>query len=93
MARSGSLRPGTMAAVLGMETEALQACLYSWDGEGQVVIANDNCPGQTVISGDIDAVQAVSAKLQELGSQASFASECERSVSLAVDGRECGGDG
>jgi len=40
---------GAMAAVLGLERDALQAVLDQVDDI--VVIANDNCPGQLVISG------------------------------------------
>ncbi len=46
--------PGAMAAVLGLENEDLQAvCDEASRQTGQpLVIANDNCPGQLVISGD-----------------------------------------
>lgn len=54
MARAGEQRPGTMAAVLGMERDDLDAICKSTPGN--VVIANDNCPGQLVISGDVEAV-------------------------------------
>jgi [acyl-carrier-protein] S-malonyltransferase len=54
MARSGSQRPGTMAAVLGLGKEDLEvACA---EAGGVVVVANDNCPGQLVISGEVEAV-------------------------------------
>jgi len=67
MASAGSLRPGTMAAVLGLDREAIQAVL---DGvEGTVVIANDNCPGQLVISGEVEAVGAASAQLTAAGAK------------------------
>lgn len=69
MARAGSLRPGTMAAVLGMDRDSVETALKSVDGFGTVVVANDNCPGQLVISGDIDAVQAASATLKERGAK------------------------
>lgn len=54
MAEAGAKRPGTMAAVLGLEREQLEAICAGV--EGVVVIANDNCPGQLVISGEIEAV-------------------------------------
>lgn len=54
MAASGAERPGTMAAVLGLDREPLEAVLATIDGV--VVVANDNCPGQLVISGEVDAV-------------------------------------
>jgi [acyl-carrier-protein] S-malonyltransferase len=57
MAASGGERKGTMAAVLGLEREALEhVCAEASEAHSQVVVANDNCPGQLVISGDVDAV-------------------------------------
>jgi len=67
MARSGNLRAGTMAAVLGLERAALtSACAEASAEDSVVVIANDNCPGQLVVSGDTSAV----SRLQELASAA-----------------------
>jgi len=65
MASAGDQRPGTMAAVLGLEREELEAVCRVVDGT--CVIANDNCPGQLVISGDVNAVQAASALAVERG--------------------------
>lgn len=56
MAESGNSNPGTMAAVLGLSREVLDKLCDSV--EGVVVVANDNCPGQLVISGEVDAVEA-----------------------------------
>lgn len=50
----GKAGAGTMAAVLGLERDALQAVCEQ--AGGTVVIANDNCPGQLVISGEHAAV-------------------------------------
>jgi [acyl-carrier-protein] S-malonyltransferase len=68
MARAGNLRPGTMAAVLGMDRSELEAALKEVPN-GTVVVANDNCPGQLVISGDVDAVHAATALLPEKGAK------------------------
>lgn len=58
---------GGMAAVLGMEQAVVeQACEQT---DGIVTIANYNCPGQLVISGELAAVQAASEKLKELGAR------------------------
>ncbi len=58
---------GTMAAVLGLEAEVLrEVCKASG---GVVVIANDNCPGQLVISGEIAAVADASARATEAGAK------------------------
>jgi [acyl-carrier-protein] S-malonyltransferase len=70
MARSGNLRKGTMAAVLGLERDALeQICRRASAAEEVVVIANDNCPGQLVISGDVEAVGRASAEAQAQGAK------------------------
>ncbi|MBV6458463.1 MAG: Malonyl CoA-acyl carrier protein transacylase [Fimbriimonadaceae bacterium] len=69
MAGSGATRRGTMAAVLGLEVDAIEEVCAAVAGTGVVVIANDNCPGQIVISGDYDAVQAASAMLAEKGAK------------------------
>ncbi len=56
MKAAGDERPGGMAAVIGLDTETLaQVCRDAANG-GVAVVANDNCPGQTVISGDVDAL-------------------------------------
>ena len=68
MAGAGKDRPGTMAAVIGLDAEELQHAV-NLAGGGVCVIANDNCPGQLVISGEIDAVQAASVKCGELGAK------------------------
>ena len=57
MAAAGETQQGTMAAILGMEVEYLQQ--FCDTTEGIVNIANYNCPGQLVISGEVDAVNHV----------------------------------
>lgn len=56
MKAAGERSPGAMAAVLGLEAEALaEVCREASASAGSgrtVVVANDNCPGQLVISGD-----------------------------------------
>ena len=47
--------PGTMAAILGLPDEKVVEILKTVEG-GVVIAANFNCPGQLVISGDVDAV-------------------------------------
>ena len=66
MAEAGETQQGTMAAILGMDTAQLQHLCDS--AEGVVNIANYNCPGQLVISGEIDAVNhVVSLAKAEIG--------------------------
>lgn len=67
MANSGAVRPGTMAAVLGLERDQIEAVLKTV--EGTVVVANDNCPGQLVISGDVAAVGAAGDALAKAGAK------------------------
>lgn len=69
MASAGKTRPGTMAAVLGLERDTIESVCASVGNSGVCVLANDNCPGQLVISGDIDAVQSASALLMEKGAK------------------------
>jgi [acyl-carrier-protein] S-malonyltransferase len=57
MHQAGTTRPGTMAAVLGLETAAVEdACREASASGGVAVPANLNAPEQTVISGDPEAV-------------------------------------
>lgn len=67
---------GAMTAVLGLDSETIAgACEQT---EGTVSVANYNCPGQTVITGEAAAVNAVADKLKELGAK--------RCVPLKVSG-------
>lgn len=60
-------QPGTMAAILGLADETVeQACAET---EGVVVAANYNCPGQLVISGAVEAVDAACEKLKAAGAR------------------------
>lgn len=66
MAEAGETQQGTMAAILGMDTAQLQQLCD--DAEGIVNIANYNCPGQLVISGEVAAVNhVVSVAKVEIG--------------------------
>ncbi len=59
MAESGKENNGTMAAILGMPTEQLQNIINQVNGIAG--IANFNCPGQLVISGETQAVNKIIA--------------------------------
>ena len=60
--------PGTMAAVLGLPDEQVdEICKNHKDGV--VVAANFNCPGQIVISGEVEAINAVCVTLKEAGAR------------------------
>ena len=70
MAESGRIRAGGMAALLGLDREALEAvCVAASTGGEVVVIANDNCPGQMVISGDKQAVVRACGLATEKGAK------------------------
>lgn len=69
MAAAGREAPGTMAAVLGMQAADLEALCAEVADHGVCVIANDNAPGQLVVSGDVDAIHAVSALAAERGAK------------------------
>ncbi len=59
MGVAGEKSPGAMAAILGLDVEPLrEICQQASASVGQpVVVANDNCPGQVVISGDRSALE------------------------------------
>lgn len=61
---------GTMAAVLGMDRDALTAVCVEITNEGNPVqLANMNCPGQIVISGSRQGVELAGVKAKEVGAK------------------------
>jgi [acyl-carrier-protein] S-malonyltransferase len=70
MRNAGESNPGSMAALLGITLEKAQAlCQKAGSDEKPLVIANDNCPGQVVISGDSDALQTALDVAKEYGAK------------------------
>ena len=67
---------GAMSAVLGLDADVISDVLKTVDGI--VSIANDNCPGQIVITGEENAVAKASEKLVEKGAK--------RCIALNVSG-------
>ncbi len=61
--------PGTMAAVLGLEDEKVVEICDQITNDHAVVAANFNCPGQVVISGEVDAIDAACLALKEAGAR------------------------
>ena len=59
--------PGTMAAVLGLENNIVEEVCKGIDGI--VVAANYNCPGQLVISGEVQGINLACEKLKESGAR------------------------
>lgn len=71
MQKACEVTPGTMAAVIALPDETIEATCaeVSAEGNGMVVPANYNCPGQLVISGNVDAVNAACEKLKAAGAK------------------------
>ncbi len=69
--------PGTMAAILGMESDDVISEICD-KVDGIVIPANFNCPGQVVISGERDAVLAVAELCKAAGAK--------RAIEIAVGG-------
>lgn len=68
MQKACEIHPSTMAAVLALPDEKVEELCASVDN-GVVVCANYNCPGQIVISGEVEAIDAACAKLLEAGAK------------------------
>jgi [acyl-carrier-protein] S-malonyltransferase len=75
MAEAARERPGSMAAILGLDDEVVERLCRKILG---VWPANYNCPGQIVVSGEHDAVDECCAKAEEEGAR--------RTVKLKVSG-------
>ncbi len=67
MQKACELKPGTMAAVLSLEDAIVEKICK--EIPGIVVAANYNCPGQLVISGEVDAIAAACEKMKEAGAR------------------------
>lgn len=67
MQKACEVQPSTMAAVLGLEDAVVEKVCE--DTPGIVVAANYNCPGQLVISGEIEAVNTACEALKEAGAR------------------------
>lgn len=71
MKEAGERAPGGMAALLGLDAAAVESlCAEAAAQTGGVVqLANDNCPGQTVISGDFGALEAAMQLARQAGAK------------------------
>jgi len=63
---------GAMAALLGLDIDAAREVAAGTAGHGICVVANDNCPGQIVVSGHAEAVQHAVALAAERGARRSI---------------------
>ena len=69
MANAGMEKSGTMAALVGLDDETVINLCKSYEGNGVVVPANFNSPGQVVISGNINAVEWVINSSKDAGAR------------------------
>ena len=67
MQEACDIKPSTMAAILGLEDQVVEEICASVDGI--VVPANYNCPGQLVISGEVEAVEKACELAKEKGAK------------------------
>ena len=67
MQQACEIKPSTMAAVLALPDETVERICA--ETEGTVVPANYNCPGQIVISGEVEAIDAACASLLAAGAK------------------------
>ena len=67
MQKACEANPGTMAAILALSADKVEAICE--ETEGVVVPANYNCEGQIVISGSVEAVSAASEKMKAAGAR------------------------
>ena len=70
MQKACEINSGTMAAIIGLPDEKVEEICASVSSEGDIVVAaNYNCPGQLVISGNVNAVNVAGEKLKEAGAK------------------------
>jgi [acyl-carrier-protein] S-malonyltransferase len=60
---------GAMAAVIGLERDAVEAVISSVGRPTELVVANDNAPGQVVVSGLADLVTALEGPMKDAGAR------------------------
>ena len=71
MKEAGTKSPGAMAALLGLDAEPVKeiCARASQQTGGILVLANDNCPGQNVISGDDATIEVGMVLAKEAGAK------------------------
>jgi [acyl-carrier-protein] S-malonyltransferase len=67
MQKACEIQPSTMAAVLGLPDATIEEICAAYGPS--VVAANYNCPGQVVISGSLEGIEAVGIQLKEAGAK------------------------
>ena len=70
MQKACDMAPSTMAAIVGLPDEKIEEICAGISKEGHVVVAaNYNCPGQLVISGNIEAINEACEQLKAAGAK------------------------
>ena len=70
MQKACEAAPSTMAAIVGLSDEKIEEICAEVNKEGTVVVpANYNCPGQLVISGNVEAINEACEKLKAAGAK------------------------
>lgn len=70
MQKACEAAPSTMAAIIALPDETIEQVCASISKEGNIVVpANYNCPGQLVISGNIDAINEACEQLKAAGAK------------------------
>lgn len=70
MQKACEAQPSTMAAIVGLDDATIEQVCAEVSTDGNIVVpANYNCPGQLVISGNVEAVNAACEKLKAAGAK------------------------
>ena len=69
MQEACDLRPGTMASIIALDRAKVEQAIHEASPAGTVAIANINCPGQIVISGEVAAVEKACEIAKQLGAK------------------------
>jgi [acyl-carrier-protein] S-malonyltransferase len=78
MQRAADARPGSMSSVLGLSAEGVEMAVEATAQDQVLAVANDNAPGNVVVSGEWTALERLPAAAKELGAR--------RAVPLNVGG-------
>ena len=70
MQKACEASPGTMAAIIGLADDKVEEiCVSVSNADNVVVAANYNCPGQLVISGNVETINVACEKMKEAGAK------------------------
>ncbi len=69
MQRAADARPGSMSSVLGLSAEGVEMAVEATAQDQVLAVANDNAPGNVVVSGEWSALERLPAAAKELGAR------------------------